>query len=339
MLKTRKWVVASRPEVMATPEHFRLEEEDLPELEDGEFLIDVVYLRTNPPLRMLLVSGSGLGDPIPLGGTMASNGLGRVAQSNNSDFEVGDIVTGGLAWQDQVISDGATKTPVRKLQKSNEFPVSALMTVLGSAGLTAYFGVFDYAKPKPGDTLVVSTAAGTVGSAVCQIGKLERCRVIGIAGSKRKCDWVTDELGADACIDYQSEDVHARLKELCPDGIDIYFDNVGGETLDAALDLIAQGARVVLCGASSQYTHDLDWYGPKNYFNLVYRQAQMYGFYIANFADRFDEATAYMADLISKGNMKYAEEIIEGLEQTPAALERVLRSENFGTVLVEVNKP
>ena len=338
-MKNRKWVVASRPEEMATAENFRLEEEDLPDLGENEFLIEVVYVRTNPPLRMLLVSGGGTGQPIPIGNTMFSGGLGRVVQSNNPDFEVGDMVTGGLGWQEYLISDGTTKAPVRKLQPSNELPISTQLHVMGSGGMTAYFGMNDYGKPEAGDTLVVSTAAGTVGAVVCQLGKEAGCRVIGITSSKQKCDWVIDELGADDVINYREEDVHARLKELCPDGINIYFDNVGGETLDAALDLIAQGARVVLCGASSQYTHDLDWYGPKNYFNLVYMQAQMYGFFINNFADRFDEASARLSDLISQGKLKYAEDIIEGLEQAPAALERVLRSENFGPQLVQVAQP
>ncbi|MDA0338303.1 MAG: NADP-dependent oxidoreductase [Proteobacteria bacterium] len=335
-MENKKWVVASRPESMVTEDNFRIEVEDLSSPGAGEFLIEVNYIRTSPPQRMALVSGGLTKQPIPIGNTMPGFGLGKVVESNHHDFAVGDLVTGGLGWQQYVISNGTTTAPVKKIQPTNTLPVSAQLHIFGSAGMTAYFGIYDYGKPKPGDTLVVSTAAGAVGTVVCQMGKIEGCRVIGIAGGQKKCDWLMSELRIDGAIDYRSENVHERLRELCPNGIDIYFDNVGGETLDAALDLIAQGARVILCGASSQYTNDLDFYGPKNYFNLVYKQAQMYGYFINNFADRFDEARAKLEDMAATGNLKYAEDILDGLEQLPKALERVLTGANFGAQLVRV---
>ena len=257
-------------------------------------------------------------------------------ESRHADFAAGDLVTGELGWQQYAVSDGARRRPVRKVQGRSGLADSTLLHVMGSGGATAYFGMTVYCRPRPGDTLVVSAAAGNVGMLVCQLGRLQGCRVVGIAGSRGKCDWLVNELGCAAAIDYKAEDVGERLDQTCPDGIDIYFDNVGGATLDAALARIAQGARVVLCGGTSQYNNDLDWYGPKNYFNLVYKQAEMAGFYVFNFADRFEEAHSRLAALLESGSLIYKEDVLEGIEQAPEALMRIFRGDNFGVQLVKV---
>ena len=332
----KKWVVASRPEVEVEEANFELQEETLPPLEPGHLLLKARFLGVNPPMRMALVSGGITGRPIPIGRTMYGSGLAEVVESQNSKFAAGDLVMGDLGWQQYAISDGARRHGVRKVQAPDGLSETTLMHVMGGSGATAYFGMIEYCKPRVGDTLVVSTAAGTVGALVCQLGKLQGCRVIGITGSDAKCEYVVGELGADAAINYKTEDVAQRLQETCPDGINIYFDNVGGETLDAVLGQIAFGARVVLCGGTSQYSNDLDWYGPKNYFNLVYKQAEMYGYYVANFAHRYDESTARMGELLRDGRMTYKEDVLEGIENMPNALIRILQGDNFGIQLVKV---
>ncbi|MDE0367099.1 MAG: NADP-dependent oxidoreductase [Gammaproteobacteria bacterium] len=333
-LENVKWVVASRPEAEVQASNFEMKREPVAPLGPGCMLLKARYFTVNPPARMALVSGGIARRPIPIGATMRGSGLAEVVESRNPDFEPGDLVMGDLGWQRYVISDGVRRRVVNKVQPREGFPASTLLHVLGGSGATAYFGMTEYARPRVGDTLVVSTAAGNVGALVCQLAKMQGCRVVGIAGGARKCGWLVSELGCDAAIDYKSEDVPARLDETCPNGIDIYFDHVGGAILDAALARIAQGARVVLCGGTSQYNNDLDWYGPKNYFNLVYKQAEMTGFYVFNFRDRFEEAHSRLAALIAEGKLQYREDILEGVENLPEALMRLFRGDNFGTQLV-----
>jgi len=336
-LMNRKWVVASRPEVEVEPGNFELQEEPVAPLEPGQLILKTRYLTVNPPMRMALVSGGIAGRPIPIGRTMYGSGLAEVVESDNPGFSPGDLVMGDLGWQQFAISDGVRRHAVRKVQAPEGLPETTLMHVLGGSGHTAYFGMIEYCRPRVGDTLVVSTAAGSVGALVCQLGRLQGCRVVGISGSDAKCRWVVDELGADAAINYKTEDVAARLAQTCPDGINIYFDNVGGEILDAVLGQIAFGARVVLCGGTSQYNHDLDWYGPKNYFNLVYKQAEMYGYFVSNFSHRYNESTARLTALLRDGRLRYAEDVLEGIDNMPTALIRILRGENFGVPLVRIS--
>lgn len=332
----RQWTLTSRPEGHLDDSVFEMREQPVPEPGDGEFLIQTLYLTISPPLRMWLSTGGLSGVPVPLGEVMRGGGLGRVVTSNNPNFTEGDFVNGALGWQDYVVSNGATKVPVEKLEQIEGLPISTRLHVLGASGATAYFGLYDIGQPKIGDTVVVSAAAGTVGAVTCQLAKQSGCKVIGIAGSKEKCDWLTGALGIDGAVNYKTDNVADRLKALCPRGIDIYFDNVGGEILDAALDLIAHRARVVLCGGTSQYDQDEEFRPPKNYFNLVYKEATMRGFYIFSFKGRFNEALRRLAPLYASGAMQYREDILEGFENTPKALIRVLNSENFGTQLVKV---
>lgn len=336
-MENTKWVLASRPDGMPSGQNFRLEREPCPEIGDGEFLIEAAYLIVTPPLRMWMTSGGMTGRPVPLGGTMRCGGMGCVVKSNHPDYAVGDLVSGDLGWQRFAVSNGRDRTPVQRVKRRDGVSTTALMHVLGSGGRTAYFGLTEFCRPKLGDTMVISGAAGNVGSVLCQLARMQGCRVVGIAGSRQKCDWLTGELGCAGAVNYKEEDVAERLAALCPRGIDIFFDNVGGETLDAALGLIAQGARVVLCGATSQYNHDGGWYAPRNYFNLVYRQAEMHGFFVGNFAGRYEEAASRLAPLVASGALKYAEDVLDGLERAPQALVHALTGEHFGVQLVRVS--
>ena len=219
----RKWVVASRPEAEITAGNFELKEEPLSELADGTMLLRTRYLTVSPPARMALVSGGIARRPIPIGATMRGSGLAEVVDSKHPDFASGDLVLGDLGWQEFAVSDGVRRRPVRKVEPHPGHPESTLLHVLGGGGATAYFGMTEYCRPRPGDTLVVSTAAGSVGTILCQLGRLQGCRVVGIAGGPAKCEWLVEELGCAAAIDYKGEDLGERLDATCPDGIDIYF--------------------------------------------------------------------------------------------------------------------
>ena len=334
MTEYQCWTVASRPEATIEEDHFDLTTDVLPTAGPGEMLIEVLWLILTPPLRMALTSGGIARKPIPIGAVMRSNGLGRVLQSDVAGFSEGDLITGNMGWQTHLVSDGtgiahAGTAPF-------DLPQTTLLHVLGSGGAPAYVGMAEYGKPRVGDTLVVSAAAGNVGSIVCQLGRLQGCRVVAIAGSDRKCEWLTKDLRCAAAINYKTQDVGEMLKAACPEGIDIYFDNVGGEVLDTCLGMLRPNARVVLCGGTSQYNNDLDWYGPKSYFNLVYQQATMSGFYIFNFTHMFKEAHERIGKLLNTGEMQYAEDVLDGIESAPQALIRVLNGDNFGVQLVRV---
>jgi NADPH-dependent curcumin reductase CurA len=337
-MQNSKWLVASRPaDGTVSGQNFRLETEPAPVPGPGEFLVEVAYSIVTPPLLMWLTTGGMAGKPLEPGTLMRCGGMGCVVASNNPAFTVGQLVSGDLGWQRFAVSNGVDKTPVVKVARRDGVSTSALLHVLGSGGRTAYFGLTEFCKPKLGDTMVISGAAGNVGSVLAQLARMQGCRVIGIAGSDRKCDWLTGELGCDGAINYKRGDLAGQLAALCPGGIDIFFDNVGGETLDVALGLIAQGARVVLCGATSQYSQESGWYGPRNYFNLVYKQAEMHGFYVGNFASRYEEAASRLAPMVASGVLKYAEDIHHGLDKAPLALANTLSGDHFGVQLVRVS--
>ena len=334
-MKNGRWLVRSYPEAEVSEDNFELQYEDVPELQDGECLIRTTAMVVSPPLRMAIGTGGITGNVLPIGALMRGSGQGVVVESKHSGFVEGDRVSGPFGWQEYAVSDGRS-LPIEKIEPRAGQPLTANMHIMGASGATAYFGVYDLAKPRIGDVMFVSAAAGTVGAIVCQLAKLSGCKVIGTAGSEKKCRWLVDELGIDGAINYRSEDVDERLKQLCPKGIDIYVDNVGGGILDAALNNIAQGARVVLCGATSQYEGDANWYGPSNYFNLVYKGATMQGFYVFNYANRFKEAYRRLGELVKAGSLVYSEDLLHGVENLPAALIRVLSGENFGTQLVKM---
>jgi len=339
-MKAHRWVVAARPTGFDVAASLALEEVDVAGPGPGEFLVRTTYLRAAAPMFKVLVSGSADGrPPTPIGDPVVGAGIATVVESDHPDFPVGTDVTGSFPWQDVVRSNGRSLVPVQPILLPHGVPLTAPLHVLGGPGLSAWFGLTEFADAKLGDTIVVSTAAGAVGAIVCQLAKLQGCRVVGITSSRDKADWLVGELGIDGAVAYRTEDVAARLRELCPDGIDVYFDNVGGDTLDIVLQQLAVGARVVLCGASSQYDRGAaDWQGPTHYFELVYKQATMRGFYIFNFVSRFPEGRLRLTELISAGKLRSPEDVVDGFENAPAAFERVLAGRNLGVQLIRIGQ-
>ena len=336
-IKNARWLVKSYPKDEVTADNFELVYEEISEPRDGEVLVQTTSLVISPPLRMAIGTGGITGNRVKLGDLMRGSGQGVVVNSRNPHFKAGDLVAGPFGWQEYAITDGERPFPLEKISPRAGQPITANLHVMGASGATAYVGLYDIAKPKVGDVIVVSAAAGSVGALVCQMAKLSGCQVIGIAGNEKKCRWLRSDLGLSEVINYKTENVGERLRAACPNGIDIYFDNVGGDILDTALGQIAQGARIVLCGATSQYEGDANWHGPANYFNLVYKEATMQGFYIFSYAHRFKDAYRRLGDLIANGELIYNEDVLEGVEQLPDALMRVLSGENFGTQLVKLS--
>jgi hypothetical protein len=263
---------------------------------------------------------------------MRAGGLGRVIASKNPKFAVGDHVYGAFGVQEFAISNGNGITKVN----AGAVALPVFLGTLGMPGMTAYFGLLDIGRPEPGQTVVVSGAAGAVGAVVGQIAKIKGCTVVGIAGGAEKCDYIVKELGFDAAIDYKSEDVRKSLQKHCPKGIDVYFDNVGGEILDAALTQLARGARVVVCGAISQYCNTTPIKGPSNYLSLLVNRASMKGMVVFDYADRYPEAAREMATWMAAGKLKSREDIVEGLETFPETLLKLFKGENTGKLILKV---
>jgi NADPH-dependent curcumin reductase CurA len=325
--------MASHPDGALEDDDFDLVDEPVPEPADGEALVRTLYLSLDPAIRVWM---NGIDTYVPgihVGDVMRAGGLGEVVQSRNAAYTEGDLVFGMMQWSEYCI---ARAGPDGMMTLPRQEPITAFLSVLGVTGLTAYFGMFDVAQPKEGETVVVSGAAGAVGSVAGQIGKIIGCRVVGIAGGPEKCAWITDELGFDAWIDYKSQDVAARLRETCPDGIDVFFDNVGGEILDAVLGQINLHARIALCGAISQYdTAELSP-GPRNFINLIPQRGRVEGFILLDYRDRFVDAILQLGQWVQEGRIRYAEDIVDGLENAPAAFRRLFTGENTGKLIVKV---
>lgn len=335
-LESRRLVVASRPEKEVGSEHFRLETETITDLAEGEILVRVDYLMMIPSLRMRLTSGGLGGTPKPLGSLMDGAGLAEVIASRDADYPVGALLSGGFGWREYARLLASEIPNVRVVRRHAGIGNNLLLHVLGSNGVTAWIGLFEHGRPQIGDVLVVSAAAGSVGATVCQLGKAAGCRVIGIAGGSEKTGWLMS-VGCDAVIDYRSEDVRSRLREIAPAGIDIVFDNVGGDILDDTLANLAMGARVVLCGATSQYDVAGEWRGPANYFQLVYKRAVMSGFYVHDHIARFDGIISRLSDRVRAGTLQYREEILDGLPSAPIALANSVSGRGGGLQVVRVN--
>jgi len=332
----RQWVLRKRPVGDIAPGDLELVEAPKPTPGDGDILIRTVYLSLDPTNRIWMSDIDQYMPPVDIGDVMRGGTLGVVEQSNNAAFAVGDIVIPGLGgWQDYAVSngDGVTKIP-----PGLGIPLDAFMSVLGATGMTAYFGLLEIGQPKPGETVVVSAAAGAVGSTVGQIAKLKGCRVVGLAGSDEKCAWVVDELGFDACINYKRENVLSALRRACPDGIDVDFENVGGDILDAVLTLINQNARIALCGLISTYNAEGDVPGPYMFRNILMKRARVEGFIILDFLDRFADAQAQMGQWLAEGKLTYRTDIVDGLETAPQALGRLFTGGNIGKLLVRVSE-
>ena len=330
----RKWVLAERPKGMIEAQNFRWLEEPIPELEaDGQVLVRSLYLSMDPTQRGWLAHDTYL-PAVPIGDVVRSGAVGRVEASRNPDFAAGDLVQGLLGWQDYA---RVAPTDARGLTKLVPgVPIPLAMSALGMTGITAYFGLLDVGRPKPGETVVVSGAAGATGSIVGQIARIKGCRAIGIAGGKDKCEWLLREAKLDAAIDYKSENVGARLRELCPAGIDVYFDNVGGDLLDTALARLAMRGRIVLCGAIAAY-NDTDLRpGPKNYSNLIIKRGRMEGFLVFDYMKRAPEAVMELWGWIQSGQLHHQVDVKEGLENAPATLRRLFLGENTGKQLLKI---
>jgi NADPH-dependent curcumin reductase CurA len=331
-LVNRQWLLARRPQGLISSEDFQFVERPVPDLVDGEVLIRVLYLSCDPTQRGWLARDTYL-PAVAIGDVVRSIAVGEVVKSTHPNFEPGQLVQGLFGWQDYIVvvpGKGSSPTPVPP-----GVPIEAAMSVLGLNGLTAYFGLLEIGRPQMGETVVVSAAAGATGSAAGQIAKIKGCRVIGIAGGADKCRYVT-ELGFDAAIDYKKDNVYARLKETCPKGIDIYFDNVGGEILDMALALLALRGRIVLCGAIARYNDDAPAPGPRNYSQLIVQRGRMEGFIATDYMRRTAEAFPDLYTWMSEGKLKYRVDVQHGLENAPSALARLFTGENQGKQLVKI---
>jgi hypothetical protein len=330
----RQFLLAARPVGMIKRSDFEYREAPAPEAPgSGAAVVRNLYVSIDPAMRGWMVNRADYVAPLAIGDVMRAGCVARVEASRRDDLREGDLVVGSFGWQDYAIAGegGASFTPYR-----SSLPPTAALSVLSTTGYTAYFGMLDIGRPESGQTVVVSGAAGAVGSLAGQIAKLKGCRAVGIAGGPEKCRWITGELGFDAAIDYKNDDVGARLDALVPRGIDVYFDNVGGAILDAALARLANRARVVLCGGISRSNAVGPTPGPANYFNLVFRRARMEGFIVVDYAPRFAEAARELEAWVQAGRLKYREHVVEGFEKLPDALIGIFRGENIGKQMVHI---
>jgi len=330
----RRIVLASRPEPDATLENFRLEEGPVPEPGPGQILARNLYLSLDPYMRGRMSAAKSYSAPVEIGATMVGGAVARVEQSTVPGFQAGDIVESmAFGWQDYAVLNAAD---CRKVDPSLA-PISTAVGVLGMPGMTAYFGLIESAKPRPGDTVVVSAASGAVGATVAQLARIAGCRVVGIAGGPDKCAYVTDTLGADACLDYRAtDDLSAALAEACPRGIDVYFDNVGGPITDAVFQNLAMNARMTVCGTISHFAHGGAYVGPTLLRAILINRAQVTGFLVFDWKHRYPEAAKRIARWIKSGEIVYKEDVVEGLENAPEAFLGLLTGRNFGKLVVKV---
>ncbi|ORX99317.1 zinc-binding dehydrogenase [Basidiobolus meristosporus CBS 931.73] len=305
------------------------------DLKFGTFLVKIHYLSLDPAMRGWMNKVRSYIPPIEIGSVMRSVSLGTVVASQNSKYKPGDIVMGPFGWQEYAITNGIE---VKKTVSSVPKGISprAMLSTLGTTGLTGFFGFFEVGKPKPGDTVVVSGAAGATGSVVGQMAKICGCRVVGIAGSDEKCRWLKEELGFDVALNYKSPDYHKEFVQATPKFVDVYFDNVGGKTLDYALERINLNGRIVVCGGISQY-NTAKPYGPQKYMNLISQRAKMEGFIVFDYKDKYPQAIAKMTDWILDGKLKSKEHIVEGLENAPQGLLDLFKGVNTGKMLVKIS--
>jgi NADPH-dependent curcumin reductase CurA len=308
-------------------------EEAIRQPADSEVLVRTEYLSLDPAMRGWMNEGKSYIRPVQIGEVMRAGGVGEVIASKHPDFREGDHVYGTLGVQEYATLDGKSLTKV----DTGVAPLPVYLGTLGMPGMTAYFGLLEVGQPQPGQTVVVSGAAGAVGSVVGQIAKIKGCRAVGIAGGTEKCRYVVDELGFDAAIDYKAQEVKKALRQHCPQGIDVYFDNVGGDILDAALTQLARGARIVICGAISQYNSTSGFKGPANYMSLLVNRASMKGMVVFDYADRYPQAMREMAGWLSAGKLKTREDIVNGLETFPDALLKLFSGDNFGKLVLKVS--
>ena len=329
--------LVARPVGLPTRNDWSFTTEPVAEPAPGGVLIKTLALSLDPAMRGWMNEGKSYIPPVGLGEVMRAGGIGVVLASKNDTFAVGDQVSAGLGVQEycsiaaaDIKRNGLFKIDTR-LGTPNQW-----LNVLGMPGMTGYFGLMDVGQPQPGETVVVSGAAGAVGQTVGQLARIKGCRAVGIAGGKAKCDWVVNELGFDACIDYKAPDLRDALKAACPKGVNVYFDNVGGDILDLVLARINRKARIIICGAISQYNNTTPVQGPKNYLSLLVNRARMEGIVVFDYTDRFPLAVAEMSGYLRDGRMKSREDVVTGLQTFPESLLKLFSGQNFGKLVLQV---
>lgn len=332
--QSRQVILASRPVGIPQAEHFRIIKVPMPVIGPGQVLVRAVYWSVEPAMRGWVNAVGNYSEPVAVGAVMRSLASGVVQASNHPDYAVGDLVTGMLGWQEYAAVDAGVIS--HKLDPAGP-PLSTSLGVLGLNGLTAYFGLLDIGDPKAGETVVVSTAAGSVGSAVGQIARIHGCRVVGIAGGSEKVRQCLDVFGYDACIDYRTQDIGQALGQACPNGVDVYFDNTAGPISDAVMTRLNQRARVVICGTASIAAWDPMPTGPRVERHLLVKRARMQGLLIFDYADRYAQGRAQLAAWVNSGQLRYLEDILPGIEHAPDAIAGLYRSENKGKRLIQVS--
>ena len=328
--------LAARPVGMPRPQDWTFDSTAVPELADGEMLVKVQYLSLDPAMRGWMNEGKSYIRPVAIGEVMRAGGAGIVVASRSPKFQVGDTVCGGTGVQQYWAGAANDRTAGFYKVDPAAAPLPKYLNALGMPGMTAYFGLLEVGQPKAGETVVVSGAAGAVGQTVGQVARHMGCRVVGIAGGPDKCDFVVNELGFDACIDYKNGSLKEGLKLHCPTGVDIYFDNVGGEILDTVLTRINMKARIIICGAISQYNNTTPVKGPANYLSLLVNRARMEGIVVFDYADRYQSGVTQMAQWMKEGSFKTREDIVHGLEKFPEALLMLFEGKNFGKLVLQV---
>jgi NADPH-dependent curcumin reductase CurA len=331
-LVNHQFRLAARPVGMPKRSDWTFGDEPVGQPGEGQVLIKVLLISLDPAMRGWMNEGRSYVPPVAIGAVMRALGAGRVIESRHPGFAVGDHVSGTLGVQEYSVSSGDGLIRI----DPSFAPLPVYLSALGMPGMTAYFGLLDVGQPKPGECVVISGAAGAVGGLAGQIARIKGCRVVGIAGGPAKCRYIVDDLGFDASIDYKLENVRESLARHCPRGVDVYFDNVGGETLDTVLTLLARRARVVICGAISQYNNTTPVKGPSNYLSLLINHARMEGFVVLDYVSRSGEASREMAGWLAEGRIKSREHIVPGLESFPETLLMLYKGENFGKLIVRV---
>ncbi len=328
-MQNRRVVLAGRPAGWVTEDNFRIEDAPMPRPADGEVLVKNLWLSLDPYMRGRMSEAKSYVKGVDIGEVMVGQTLGEVLESKHPGFKQGDKVLTQLGWQ----LYGSTRDVTRV--EDSKAPLSYYLGILGMPGITAYFGLKEIGQPKPGETVVVSAASGAVGSVVGQLAKLWGARAVGIAGGAQKCDYVTRELGFDACVDYKAGNLHRDLREACPKGVDVYFDNVGGEILDTLLRHMNLFSRIVVCGLISDY-NATEPYALKNIRAMLVNRIRMQGMIVFDWKERYGEALQALAGYLSQGKLKYRESVIEGLENAPKGLIGLLKGQNFGKQLVKL---
>ena len=332
----RSWRLRQRPEGVIDENDLELVTDEIPEIQEGQVLAKTIYFSLDPTNRIWMSDIDQYMEPVEIGDIMRAGGsLAIVEESKVPHVKAGDIVQGGMhgGWQEYFIIPGEEAAAIPLVES---IPLTALISVLGFTGPTAYFGFLDIGQPKKGETVVVSAAAGAVGSIVCQIAKIKGCRVVGIAGSDEKCNWLKNDLKVDEVINYKKDDILESLKEKCPEGIDIYFENVGGETLDAALTLMNNYGRIPVCGLISMY-NDWETPGPKMFRNILMKRLTVKGFLVSDYLDRYAESLESLSEWMAEGKIQYKVDIVEGIENAPSAVNKLFTGENTGKLVIKVS--